>query len=354
MNKTLLSATLAIACALGSAATRAAEPGETTIGGRAFVDLTNVDETSNGAKTDASGTGLDVKRFYFILGHQFDKIWSVNLTTDFNYVANDSETQLFVKKAYAEAKFNDKFTLRLGSADTPLLPFLEGIYGYRFIETMVVERIGFEASADWGAHILGAFGNGKAHYAVSAINGAGYKTMTRSQGLDLDTRIDFEPVNGLTLALFYRTGKRGLDKPSVTTFHTADRTEIMAAYVKPKFRVGAEFFQADNWNQVLSPLSDSSDGHSIWATLNVKKNVQLFVRSDEAKPSKDVTPALENKYVNLGVIFTPVAKVDLAVVYKQDKVEGGTLKTSNGTIGATTGALQGKHNEIGLWAQVSF
>jgi len=354
MNKTLLSAALAIACALGSAATRAAEPGETTLGGRAFVDLTNVDETSNGTKTDASGTGLDVKRFYFILGHQFDKVWSVNLTTDFNYVANDSETQLFIKKAYAEAKFNDKFTLRLGSADTPLLPFLEGIYGYRFIETMVVERIGFEASADWGAHILGAFGNGKAHYAVSAINGAGYKTMTRSQGLDLDTRIDFQPVNGLTLALFYRTGKRGLDKPSVTTFHTADRTEILAAYVKPKFRVGAEFFQADNWNQVLNPLADSSDGHSIWATFNVKKNVQLFARVDSAKPSKDLAPNLENKYTNLGVIFTPVAKVDLAVVYKQDKVEGGTLKTSNGTIGATTGSLQGKHNEIGLWAQVSF
>ncbi len=354
MKKTLLSATLALACAVGSAATRAAEPGETTIGGRAFIDLTNVDETSNGAKTDASGNGLDVKRFYFNLAHQFDKIWSVNLTTDFNYVANDSETQLFVKKAYAEAKFNDKFALRLGSADTPLLPFLEGIYGYRFIETMVVERIGFEASADWGAHILGAFGNGKAHYAVSAINGAGYKTMTRSQGLDLDTRVDFEPINGLTLALFYRTGKRGLDKPSITTFHTADRTEILAAYVKPKFRVGAEFFQADNWNTVLNPLADSSDGHSVWATFNVKKNVQLFVRSDEAKPSKDLAPALDNKYVNLGVIFTPVAKVDLAIVYKQDKVEGGTLKTSNGTIGATTGALEGKHNEIGLWAQVSF
>jgi hypothetical protein len=354
MNKTLLSAALAIACAAGSAATRAAEPGETTIGGRAFVDLTNVDETSNGAKTDASGTGLDVKRFYFILGHQFDKVWSVNLTTDFNYVANDSETQLFIKKAYAEAKFNDKFTLRLGSADTPLLPFLEGIYGYRFIETMVVERIGFEASADWGAHILGAFGNGKAHYAVSAINGNGYKNPSRSQGLDLDTRIDFEPVNGLTLALFYRTGKRGLDKPSVTTFHTADRTEILAAYAKSKFRVGAEFFQADNWNQVLNPLADSSDGHSIWGTFNVKKNVQLFARVDSAKPSKDLAPNLENKYTNLGVIFTPVAKVDLAVVYKQDKVEGGTLKTSNGTIGATTGALEGKHNEIGLWAQVSF
>jgi hypothetical protein len=354
MKKTFLSVALATACAAGCIGAHAAEPGETTIGGRAFVDLTSIDETSNGTKTDASGIGLDVKRFYFIVGHQFDKTWSVNLTTDFNYVSNDSETQLFIKKAYAEAKFNDKFTLRLGSADTPLLPFLEGIYGYRFIETMVVERIGFESSADWGAHILGTFGNGKAHYAVSAINGNGYKNPSRSQSLDLDTRVDFEPVKGLTLAAFYRTGKRGLDKQSVTTLHTASRTELLAAYSKDKFRVGLELFQADNWNQVLSPLSDSSDGHSLWGTFNVKKNVQLFARVDEAKPSKDLAPALENRYYNLGVIFTPVSRVDLAVVYKQDKVDGGSLKTSNGTIGAATGALQGKHNEIGLWAQVSF
>ena len=351
MNKTVLSVTLAMACGLASATTRAAEPGETTIGGRAYVDLTNVDETSNGVKTDASGTGLDVKRFYFILGHQFDKTWSANLTTDFNYVSNDSETQLFVKKAYFEGKFSDALTLRLGSADTPLLPFIEGIYGNRFIETMMIERIGFEASADWGAHLLGAFAKGKAHYAVSAINGNGYKNPSRSQGLDLDTRIDFEPVKGLTLALFYRTGKRGLDKETVNTFHTANRTEILAAYSKDKFKIGAEFFQADNWNQVLNPLSDSSDGHSIWAAINVKKNVSLFARIDDVKPSKDLAPALENKYYNLGVIFTPVSKVDLAVVYKQDKVDNGTLKTSNGTIGGTTG---GKHNEIGLWAQVSF
>ena len=85
-------------------------------------------------------------------------------------------------------------------------------------------------------------------------------------------------------------------------------------------------------------MSDSSDGHSLWGTFNVKKNVQLFARVDEAKPSKDLAPALENRYYNLGVIFTPVSRVDLAVVYKQDKVDGGSLKTSNGTIGAATGA----------------
>jgi hypothetical protein len=351
MSRKLLSAIVVAACAIGSTAARAAAPGETTIGGKGFFDVTNIDETSDGTKTDASGTGLDVKRFYFSLSHQFDERWSANLTTDFNYVSNDSETQLFVKKAYFEGKFSDAFTLRVGSADVPLVPFVEGLYLNRYIENVLVEHLGIEASADWGVHALGAFGNGKAHYAVSAITGNGYKNPTRSQSLDLDTRIDFEPVDGLTLALFYRTGKRGLDKQTVTTYHTANRTELMAAYVKSKFRVGAELFQTDNWNQVLSPLSDSGDGHSIWGMYSIKKNVSVFARYDDAKPSKDLAPALENKYFNLGVVFQPVAKVDLAVVYKTDKVENGTYKTSNGTIGGVT---DGKHNEIGLWAQVNF
>jgi hypothetical protein len=338
---------------LARSAATAAEPGETTIGGRGFLDFTNIDEKADGVTTDASGTGLDVKRFYFVLGHQFDKTWSANLTTDFNYVANDSETQLFVKKAYFEGKFSDAFALRVGSADVPLVPFVEGLYGNRYIENVIVERLSLEASADWGIHALGAFANKKAHYAVSAITGNGYKNPSRSQTMDFDGRIDFEPVDGLTLALFYRTGKRGLDKQSVSPLHTADRSEFLAAYVKPKFRVGAEYFQADNWNQVLAVPEDKADGYSVWGAVGIRKNknVSIFARYDDAKPSKDLNPNLANTYFNVGVSFQPISKLDIAFVYKQDKVENGVLKTTNGTIG---GVRDGKHDELGVWAQVSF
>ena len=350
MSSKLLSAALLVACATGSAAAVAA-PGDTTIGGKGYFDLTSIDQTSDGTKTDASGTGLDAKRFYFSVTHQFDETWSANLTTDFNYVSNDNETQLFVKKAYFEGKFSDGFALRIGSTDVPLVPFVEGLYGNRYIENVLVEHLGLEASADWGVHALGKFAGGKAHYAVSAINGGGYKNLTRSQSLDLDGRVDFEPVESLTIGIAYRTGKRGLDKESVTTYHSAQRTELIAAYVKPKFRIGAEYFQADNWNQVLSPLSDKADGYSIWGTYSIKKDVSVFARYDDATPSKDLAPNLSNTYFNIGVAFKPIAKLDLAVVYKQDKVENGFYKTSNGTLG---GLSTGKHNEIGLWAQVQF
>jgi Phosphate-selective porin O and P len=350
MRKLLLTVAV-IACLMGGTAASAAEPGETTVGGKGYFDLTNIDATSDGTKTDATGTGIDVKRFYISVGHQFDNTWSANITTDFNYVSNDSETQLFVKKAYFEGKFSDAFTLRFGSTDVPLVPFVENLYGYRYVENVLVEHLHLEASADWGIHALGNFAGGNVHYAVSAISGNGYKNPSRSRSLDFDGRLDFEPIDSLTLALFYRAGKRGLDKESVTTFHTAQRSELLAAYVKPQFRVGLEYFQADNWNQVLSPLTDKADGYSVWGSIKVRENVSIFARYDDAMPSKELQPDLKNTYFNMGAAFQPIPKVDIAVVYKQDKVENGFYGTTNGTIGGTSA---GKSNEIGVWAQVQF
>lgn len=89
------------------------------IGGRMFFDLTNIDKTSNGKDTAASGTGLDVKRFYLTVDHKFNDIWSANLTTDFQYSSAIGNTELFVKKAYVQGSFDPAFNLRVGAADMP-------------------------------------------------------------------------------------------------------------------------------------------------------------------------------------------------------------------------------------------
>ena len=193
MNKTLLSATIAIACALSSAATRAAEPGETTIGGKGYFDLTNIDETSNGAKTDASGTGLDVKRFYFSSATNSTRVWSANLTTDFNYVSQ-RQRDAAVRQ---EGLFRRQVQRRVHAAlrlDGHAAGAVRRRHLWQPLHREHARRaIGLEASADWGVHALGKFAGGKAHYAVSAINGNGYKNEPQPS-LDLDTRIDFEPI----------------------------------------------------------------------------------------------------------------------------------------------------------------
>jgi len=114
----------------------------TVITGKMFADFSNIDLKNDGVESTANGTGIDVKRFYLGATHNFDDIWSVNVTTDFNYVANDSETQVFIKKAYLQAKLSDAFIGRVGSADLPWVPFVEDLCGCRYVENVRCRRIG--------------------------------------------------------------------------------------------------------------------------------------------------------------------------------------------------------------------
>ena len=332
----------------------AADGESTVISGKMFADFSNIDLKNDGVESTANGTGIDVKRFYLGATHNFDDIWSVNITSDFNYVANDSETQVYVKKAYLQAKLSDAFIGRLGSADLPWVPFVEDLYGYRFVENVIIDRLKFGTSADWGVHAGGKVSDGMFNYAVSVINGAGYKNPTRSNSMDFEARVGFMPMKGLTVAVGGYSGKLGKDINNSTTpdQHTADRVDALVAYVDGPLRVGAEYFQAKNWNNVTTVATDKADGESVWASYNFTDMWGVFGRYDNAKTSKDLLPNLKDKYFNVGVVSHPRKNIDVAFVYKNDKVDGGgVVATSNGNIG---GVRDGKYDEFGFWAQVAF
>lgn len=352
MFKSTLTALVAGASLIACGAAMADE-GATTVGGKAFIDFTNIDQTSDGTKQAASGTGADVKRFYLSVTHDFDKTWSANATTDFNYTSTTGETQLFIKKAYVQAKLSDAFVARLGSADLPWIPFVEDLYGYRYVENVLIDRLKFGTSADWGVHAGGKLLDGQFSYAASAVNGNGYKNPTRSQSLDVEGRVAYVPVTGLTVAVGFHSGKEGKDIANTATpvRHTADRFDALIAYVNADLRLGAEYFTATDWNQVTATPTDKSDGYSVWASYNFQPNFAVFARGDQAKPKKDLSPDLKDTYFNVGLSYTPVKKVDVALVYKHDKMQNGSFGTSNGTIG---GVNEGKFDEIGIWAQVAF
>ncbi|HKV97825.1 MAG TPA: hypothetical protein VJR90_10100 [Gammaproteobacteria bacterium] len=160
--------------------------GSTTLSGVLFTDWSYLNQQQNGVDTIATGYGMDIRRFYLGVDHVFDDIWSANLTTDFNYTNSNGETQLFVKKAFVQARLAQSTTFRLGSADMPWIPFDESIYGYRFMEPTLVDRLHFGNSADWGAHFPGS--NSWSNYAVSLVNGGGYKNPTRTKSMDWEGR----------------------------------------------------------------------------------------------------------------------------------------------------------------------
>src|SRR6185437_6468566 len=169
----------------------------TSIGGTAFIDFSNIEHKVSGTKQADQGTNFDLKRFYVAIDHKFDDVWSANLTTDVTYDGTTKASQIFIKKAFLQAKvWDDAFVVRVGSADLPWVPFVEGLYGYRYVENTLIDRTKFGTSADWGAHFFGKFADGLVNYQLSVVNGAGYKAdpigggANRSKDLDVEGRVN--------------------------------------------------------------------------------------------------------------------------------------------------------------------
>ena len=286
------------------------------IGGRMFFDLTNIDKTSNGKDTAASGTGLDVKRFYLTVDHKFNDIWSANLTTDFQYSSAIGNTELFVKKAYVQGSFDPAFNLRVGAADMPWIPYVEKFYGMRYVENTLTDRLKYGNSSDWGLHGFGNLGN-NFNYAVSVVSGAGYKNPTRSKGMDVEGRVAYTPNENFVVAVGGYSGKLGKETDIQSAENTYTRANAMVAYADSDFRVGGEYFQAKNLNNVMTVATDKSSGWSVWGSVRVTDGgINVFGRYDDTDVSKTLDPTLSDKYWNVGVEFPVMKNLKLSTVYK--------------------------------------
>ena len=173
---------------------------KTTIGGKVYFDITSIEaKTAAGTKTSASGIGTDVKRFYVQVDHDFNQTWKASIKSDAGYSSSTGTTDVFIKSAYIQAKFSPEAIVQLGSADMPWIPFDEGLYGLRYVENTLIDRLKVGNSADWGVHFLGS--SNRVSYNFAAVNGGGYKNPTRSKSLDYEGRISIEAVKGFTAAI---------------------------------------------------------------------------------------------------------------------------------------------------------
>jgi hypothetical protein len=320
---------------------------------RVYADATSKSnkDDATGKKSSDSGVGFDVKRTYFTFTHEFDSVWSAQFQSDIGD-QGAKRYDVFVKKAFIQAKLDPLGTLRLGAADTPWVPYVEGVYGLRYIENVIIDELGFGTSAEWGFHVLGS--NKLWGYAVTVGNGRGYSNPTRSKSVDFEGRLSLTPVKGLSLAAGGYSGKRGQDTDAAPAKHTATRGDALLAYTAGRFKIGGEYFEAKNWNNVTTANTDKADGFSGWLQFTVNPEWAVFGRYDQAKPSKDLKPDLEYTYYNAGVQWTLNKAFAASLVYKYADVEGGTQGTSNGTIGSVDTKQKGKYNEIGIWTVYNF
>ena len=354
----------------------------TSVSGRMYFNFSNVDTKVNGVKPtgpgSVNGTGFNIKRFYLGVDHTFSPIFAGNVTMDVsNVVGQTSNTNFtatgnpagsnlpalvgkgfYIKKAYLQAKLNPAFIIRLGAADLPWVPYVEGQYGYRHIENILVDRTNFGTSADWGIHFLGDLAGGLVSYQVSVIDGAGYRNVKVSKSVDVEGRLSLN-YKGFYAAVGGYSGKRGNDVQGAVTPNTASREDALVGYKNKMFNVGVEYFHAKDWNSVTSVTEDKSEGWSAFGNVNFNKTWSVFGKYEWVKPTKLTNDNLKDTYYNIGIQWEPVKIVDLALVYKHDRVANGTFGTQNGTIGGAnpTGSLtggRGTYDEFGLFGQLRF
>ncbi len=372
----------------------------TTVSGRMFFNISHIDQKSDGATVGRS-TAFDVKRLYLGVDHKFSDIFSASIVTDISLIANTNTVTgtansgtaqpgqgttaptpfpktigetLYLKNAYLQAKFNQALTVRLGVANLPWVPWAEDVYGYRYVEPSLIDRTGFGTSSDWGVHVFGSLANGLVSYQVSAVDGAGYRNPLRSESIDLEGRISLN-YKGFVAGVGGYSGKRAADTftpfsptnnavtpvqtgTNVATFHTAQRFDALLAYTNDKLRIGGEYFWSKNWNQVTRVPSDTSDGWSAFASYKIAPMFSVFGRYDHVRPTRDLFPRIHEDYFNFGISYSPVKIVDLALLYKRDRVANGFFAPSNANpsnfafpIG---GRSQGTYDEFGLFGQFRF
>jgi len=406
MHQRFLAAVALIAAGVGLA--QAADPGaKTTVDGQVFADLSDINQQQNGTDVAPTGVGFDIKRAYLIVNHTFDNTWSANLTTEAQYISSTSGTgyssstssnsggvtEVFIKLLYLQARVNDAFVVHAGSYNSPWYGYVVNLYGYRYIERLLTERLGLGYSADWGLNASGiAGGNGIFNYSISAVDGGGYKNPTRTRDVDVEAAVLIKPVGWLNLGAGAYTGHLGQMTQTTAQYasHTATRLDLVAAVVTNKLRVGAEYLVARNFKAanpstgVLSGpggvvvatnvtatdptgtvVSDEAEGYSAWASYEFLPRWRVFARNDDVRLSKHYDPKLRDLYFDAGVSYEPIRNIDLALVYKHEKVTNGTISVSSGdgnssyTIGGTaapgTGIrTSGQFNEVGVYTQYTF
>ena len=326
---------------------------DTKISGRMYYDLSYIEHERSGVRQDSSGPGFDIKRFYLGIDHRFDNTFSANITTDFTYDSNAGATQLFIKKAYLDMNFAPELDVRVGSTDLPWVPFVEGIYGYRYVEAILIDRTKFGTSADWGVHAKGKFANGLLNYAVAVVNGAGYKhpfTGAHTNAMDFEGRVNLD-WNDFILAVGGYVGKLGKDVESAATHHTANRFDALAAYKTGKAVLGVEYFLANDWNNVTTVTSDEAQGVSVFGSYKFAPMWAAFTRYDYLEPNKDTNSKLNDNYVNVGLTYSPATIVDFSLTYKHEWAGDGSLATANGTQGGLTAMSDGTYDEVGIFGR---
>jgi hypothetical protein len=286
--------------------------------------------------------GFQFRRIYITTDYAIDE----NFTSRFRLEADQSTNSqtlngkigVMVKDAWL--KWGNIFSgsdLIFGLSPTPAFDVSEGAWGHRYLEKTIMDLNGVVSSRDLGVDLKGKLDDGgTVKYWVkignNSSNGVEADKYKRFYGL-----LEFDPSANLLITVYgdYASYAKILDKYTTTYKNNSAFVGSLFLNYKEKgsFSVGAEGFiksQQNNYSANTSTTSlesQSGNGISLWAYVNLSEKVQLVGRFDTYDPNTDKSK--DGKSLILGGIqFNPAKNVNVTpnievVTYQADATGGG-------------------------------
>lgn len=179
----------------------------------------------------------------------------------------------------------------------------------------------FGSSADLGISVAYKFADWISADAI-IVNGEGYKKIQIKDGLNYGLGVTLTPVKGFQIRLY-----GGLNESGEKGGKAIKNMAAFMGYKHEKFTIGAEY----NYMMNASHKENADqNGYSVFASVNLPRNVSLYARFDDLYSKNDWNIAKDGSAVILGAQFKLGKYIKIAPNFRtaMPKADGAESKYS--------------------------
>lgn len=286
--------------------------------GKAIVQVFGNFHTGLGAEND--DRGFELERSYLGYEYKLGNGLSVKGVMDIGKSSDVSDYQriAYIKNAMVSWETGN-LTLNGGLISTTQFNFQEKFWGYRYIMKSFQDEYKFGSSADLGISAAYRFADWISADAI-IVNGEGYKKIQKNEGLNYGLGVTLTPVKGFQIRLY-----GGLNECGEEGKRDTGNLAAFAGYKHEKFTIGAEY----NYMMNASYNEDADQsGYSIFASVNLLKEISLYVRFDDLYSKNDWNKVKDESAAILGIQFKLGEYVKIAPDFRMAMPKADGVKNS--------------------------
>ena len=261
--------------------------------GKAIVQVFGNFHSGFGAENN--DRGFELERSYLGYEYKLGNGLSVKGVMD---IGKSKEVSDYHRIAYAKNALiqwkKGNMTLNGGLISTTQFNFQEKFWGYRYIMKSFQDQYKFGNSADLGISASYKFANWLSADAI-IVNGEGYKKIQNKDGLNYGLGVTLTPVKGFQVRLY-----GGLNEATEEGKKDIYNAAAFAGYKCENFTIGAEYNIMQN---ASNKEGADQSGYSVFTSVKVSKNADVYARFDELKSKNDWNIAKDEQAAIVGAQF---------------------------------------------------